>query len=199
MLERDLVYLELLSAPRGGKLTQLGIAKRLGISVSTVSNAIKPLREMGAITVRQRCFEVMDRERALIHLASSRNTLRDVSYKTRVEAGLMEIERGMPSGIAFTAYSGFRLRFKEAPADYSEVFVYADESCLEEIMARFPKRSGPPNLFVLSAGQTLLERCADGIAPAPLIFADLWNMKEWYSRDFIAALKKRMGLFRNEH
>ena len=199
MLERDLVYLELLSAPRGRKLTQLGIARRLGISISTVSNAIKPLREMGAITVRQRCFEVVDRERALVHLASSRSTFRDVSYKTRVEAGPMEIERGMPSGIAFTAYSGFRLRFKEVPADYSEVFVYADESRLEEIIRRFPRRKGPSNLFVLLADQRLLERCAGGIAPAPLIFADLWNMKEWYSRDFIAALKKRMGLFEERH
>jgi len=188
-----LVYLELLSQPRGTRLTQLGLSKALGVSLSTVNNALKPLRKMGAVTIRPRSLEVSDSERVLLHFGSCRDPAKDLRYQTRVEAGPMETERSMPSGVAFTAYSGYRLRFREAPADYGEVLVYADEKTLEEIRRRFPEKRGPPNVFAFLADKRLLARCTDSVVPDALLFADLWNQREWYAREFLNALKKRLA------
>jgi hypothetical protein len=101
----------------------------------------------------------------------------------------MKIEGSMPSGAIFTAFSGYRLLFKEAPADYSEVYVYADEKALKEIKERFPAKPGPPNIVVL-AKDAYLER--GPIVPVSQIYADLWNIKEWYAKEYLDALERRL-------
>ncbi|HLD75821.1 MAG TPA: winged helix-turn-helix transcriptional regulator [Candidatus Norongarragalinales archaeon] len=192
MLERDFVYLELLTAPKGTRLTQLGLAKTLGISLSTVHHALQPLKRMGAVTIKARGLEVADWERVLVHFANVRNLYEDIVYQTRAETTPVELEKSMPAGIAFTAYSGYRLRYREAPADYSEVLVYADEATVRETQRRFPEKKGPANLIVLAAGKKLPQKCAENVVPDALLFADLWNLKEWYARDYLEALRKRL-------
>lgn len=187
MLKTELVFLEVF---RGAK-TQKEIAERLGISLSTVNNALEPLARIGAIEKRNLGFRLIDKEKALTYWASARNLEKDIVYKTRVEIPITEIEKQMPSGVAFTAFTAFRLRFKDVPADYSEVYVYANEEELAELKKRFPQKGGPPNMIVL-AKPTRLE--GEKIVPNELLFVDLWNLKEWYAREFLNALRQKMGV-----
>ena len=166
------------------KGTQLEIAKALKVSLSTVNNVIKTLEKMGAVDIGRRGLHVVDKEKVLMFLANLRNPHRDIIYKTRVEAPVREIEESMPSGVGFTAYSGYKFKYGDVPADYSEVYVYADEEALEEIKRRFPLRKGPPNLFVL---RKETETVSDA-----LLFADLWNLPEWYAKDFVRELRGRI-------
>lgn len=181
--------LAVLAAFKGAK-TQKEIAEKLKVSLSTVNNALRPLERIGALEKRKFGFKLIDKEKALLYFASVRNLQKDIIYKTRVEAGVKEIEKLMPSGICFTAFTAFRLKFKQVPSDYSEVYVYADDEALREIKKRFPERKGPANLIVLKAGTSVKEK----IIQNELLFADLWNLKEWYAKEFIKALKKEMRL-----
>lgn len=187
MKKFELVFLEIF---RGAK-TQKAISEKLGISLSTVNNALEPLSRLGAIEKRQFGFRVVDKEKMLIYWANSRNLEKDIVYKTRSETPVQEIEKSMPAGIVFTAFTAFRLKFKEVPADYSEVYVYASEEELPEVTKRFPYREGPTNVVVLKKEKMLEE---DKIVSNELMFVDLWNLKEWYAKEFINTLKQKMRL-----
>lgn len=187
MLKAELVFMELFN----GAKTQKGIADKLGISLSTVNNALTPLARIGAVEKRRFGLRLIDREKALTYWASMRNLEKDTVYRTRSQARVTEIEGLMPSGITFTAYTAYRLRHGEPPADYGEVYVYADSEGLEELRKRFPEKKGPANIVVLRKdGHSKWEK----IAPDELVFADLWNLREWHAKEFIKALKQKMGL-----
>ena len=189
MKKLELVYLEILSnfEKRIKKMTQAAIAAKLCISLSTANHALAPLLKMGAIAVFKNGFSVVNARKILYLWASIRNLEKDIIYQTRVEASVKEIEKMMPPQVLYGAYSGYKFRFNDVPSDYSEVYVYADE--LEEIKKRFPEKKGPSNLFVLKK-----DFKEGSIA---LLFADLWNLKEWYAKDFLDALEKKMnGVYR---
>lgn len=173
-----------------GTQTQQAIAERLGISLSTVHHAISPLARIGAIEKRKFGLRIVDKEKILFYWANIRNIAKDVIYQTRAES-VRDIEKMMPAKAIFTAFSGYKFRFDDVPADYSEIYVYADEETLSEIKKRFPPLEGPANLIVL-AKPPILESIK--IVPNELLFVDLWNLKEWYAKEFVQALKKRMGL-----
>jgi hypothetical protein len=72
-------------------------------------------------------------------------------FKIRIEAPVREIERIMPN-IEFTAFTAYKLAFNDTPADYSEVYAYADEKELEKIKKRiseFKLSENNPNFFKL--------------------------------------------------
>ncbi len=169
--------------------TQLSLSRKFGFSLSTVSNAVKPLENMGAIEKRTRSFNMIDIRKALTFWATTRNITKDLIYSSRSSLPVQKIEGEMPAEAVFTAYSGYRFLYNEAPADYGEVYVYADKKTLEEIKERFPERKGPPNLFVLEKDEFMPE---GNIAPLPQIYVDLWNLKEWYARDYLDALERRL-------
>ncbi|MCK4328017.1 MAG: winged helix-turn-helix domain-containing protein [Candidatus Diapherotrites archaeon] len=163
--------------------TQKAAAEALGVSLSTVNATVKALERIGAVDVRQRGLRVVDPEKALMWLANMRDVYRDVVYSTRAVAAVGEIEKGMPPGTEFTAFTAYKFKYNDVPADYSEVYVYADEEALGEIKKRFPPRKGPANLFVLEK---------DGEVTDALVFADLWNLREWYAKEFVGALRDRI-------
>lgn len=165
------------------KTSQAEISRELDISLSTVNRTAKKLEKMGAVEISSRSLKTRDKEKILMFMASIRNTEKDIVYETRVNEKVREIERSMPGGVEFTAYTAYKFRYGEVPADYSEVYVYAENSGLEEIKKRFPERKGPPNLFVLKKETTVNEA---------LIFADLWNMKEWYAKEFTREMHDRI-------
>ncbi|MBW2975807.1 winged helix-turn-helix domain-containing protein [Candidatus Woesearchaeota archaeon] len=193
MKKTELVYREILNKfieEKNAKLTQLGLAHALKISLSTVNNALKPLIKMGAVKVNLRNFEIVNAKKILYYWASMRNIKKDIIYKTRVECKttVAEIEKKMPPGIVFAAYTAYKLKFNDAPADYSEVYVYCADEGLKELTRRFPPKNNNPNLFVLR------KDFEDKKMPAAQVFVDLWNLKEWYASDFVNALEKRLSV-----
>ena len=187
MKKTELVLLEAFKGAR----TQKAMAERLGISLSTVNNALKPLERMGSLEKKNFGFKIIDKEKALFYWASVRNLQKDTIYKTRVEESAREIEKLMPSGIVFTAFTAYRLKFKQVPADYSEVYAYAVNGSeeLKEVKKRFPEKKGPTNLILLEKPENLGNEVS-----SELLFVDLWNLKEWYAKEFTKALKEKMGL-----
>lgn len=113
---------------------------------------------------------------------------KEIIYKTRVDLPVLKIEGEVPNSVIYTAYSGYRLKFKEAVADYDKVYIY-DEN-LSEIKKRFPFKKGQENLIVLGADKFLPKY--GKIVPLGQIYVDLWNLNEWYAHDYLEALKKRI-------
>lgn len=187
MKKIELVYREILyqAMENGNKqLTQAGLAKSIIISLSTVNHALKPLRKMGAIRIKLRNFEVVDTKKILFYWASIRNIEKDIIYKTRAIGTAVDMEKNMPGGIVFGAYSAYKFKFKKTPSDYSEVYVYADD--LEELKKRFPENNNIPNMFVLKK--------SFGDMTMAQIFVDLWNLKEWYAKEFLKEMEERMSM-----
>jgi hypothetical protein len=193
MTKKELIWREILFQAIEKKkfeFTQKGLAGKFGFSLSTVFNALKVPRETGAIKVTGRNFSVVDAEKFLYIWATQRNLEKEITYKTYVPESVQKIEGMMPSGIIFGGPSAYVLKYKDAPADYAKVFIYADEENLAEIMKRFPKNKGEENLFVLKSDDCLSK--FGNTIPDVQTFADLWNMKDWYAKDFLNALKNKL-------
>lgn len=192
MKKIELVYcyiLEQVLEKKRKTATQAEIAKALGISLSTVNAAINHLRKMNAVRVKLRSFDVVDAKKILFYWASIRNIGRDIIYATRADMPVREIEKSMPPGIVYAAYSAYKIKFKDVPADYSEVYVYGDAA---EVKKRFPPSKSRPNLFVLSSPKTSNDASRFWKMTIANIFVDLWNMKEWYAKDFLDALEVKL-------
>ncbi len=174
-------------------LTQSELSKKLNISLSAINLSIKKLASIGALKLSQRSFSIIDIKKILYYWASIRNLEKDVVFKIRIEASVREIERAMPN-IIFTAYTAYKERFKNVPADYSEIYLYADEQELEIIKKRISKFKTSqlnPNLFILKKDRTLTQYSQ---IPHSQIFVDLWNLKEWYAKEFLNALEVKLKL-----
>ncbi len=178
-------------------LTQAGVSKTSGISVSAVNRLAKELNSLSIIDVGRREFKIMDFERLLVFWATHRRLQRDIVYSTRVDMDIGKIEGSMPVGIAFTAFTDYKLIVGEPPADYSEVYVYSTEKALDTIIGRFPPKKGIKNLFIIKTDRRLagmierkeLKKDCVGI---PQMFVDLWNIRAWYAREFTNRLIYRL-------
>ena len=196
MKKAELVYQQILfMAWEKNKFvfTQSELSRKLGISLSIVNSAIKKLESMGAIKIHQRSFHVQDMRKILYFWASIRNIEKDIIFKARIDAQVREIERILPD-VVYTAYTAYKFRFNDVPADYSEVYVYADENELSEIKKRIldfnvQTSSNNPNFFVLKKDSSLKNSI-----PLSRIFVDLWNIKEWYAKDFVNELESKLNL-----
>ncbi len=173
------------------RLTQLELARELGISLSTVNNAVRPLAKMGAVRTSPTGLSVVDAQKIVLYWSSARNLGKDVLLSTRVEQPVAQIEKSMPSGVFYSAYSGYKFKFGQVPADYSEVYVYAADA--REVSERFPPMKGPPNLFVLRASEGMLKCAGNGVVSTARLYADLWNLPEWYAKEFVKALEVKMN------
>ena len=189
MRKAEFIFRELLFQALEKKqysFTQKELSSRLNISLSNVNHALLRLRAMNAIKVKPMGFSVVNPKKILFYWACSRNLQKDIVYSTRAALPVMrEIEKNMPADAIFTAYSGFKFKFNDAPADYSEVYVYAAD--LDEMHKRFPPSKKQPNLFVLQCDAIM--QSYGNIAPIGQLFADLWNLPEWYAMDFLKALE----------
>jgi len=172
-------------------LTQAGLSKELGFSLSTINLAVKKLERMNSISISGMNFKVIDPKKILYLWASERNLEKDIIYQTRADMPVREIEKSMPE-ITYAAYSAYKLKFEEAAADYSEVYVYCDENDLQDIKERFPERNGPPNLFILKKDDNMSRYSATGTLAQ--LFVDLWNLRQWYAADFLKALEAKMEM-----
>ena len=142
---------------------------------------------MNAVRIRKRGFDIIDVRKVLYYWASMRNVEKDIIYQTRVEEPVTKIEKQMPDNIVFTAYSAYKFKFENTPADYSEVYVYGTE----EIKKRFKPNNKIPNVFVLKKDNQI-EKYGKSVTIASL-FVDLWNLKQWYAKDFLKALEAKIA------
>src|SRR3989344_4130072 len=173
-------------------LTQSELSKKFGLSLSIVNSAVRKLNSIGAIKISARSFKILDIKKILHFWASIRNLEKDIIFKARLELPVREIERIMPD-VFFTAYTSYKLKFNDVPADYSEIYLYASPEELEQIKKRISKlkiSENNLNLFILKK-DSLLNLYKK--IPLAQIFADLWNLKEWYAKEFIKALEIRIG------
>jgi len=181
--------------------TQSELSKKLGISLSIVNSAVKKLENMGAVKIKTRSFQVIDIRKVLYYWASIRDIRKDIIFKARIELPVREIERIMPN-VIFTAYTAFKLNYNDVPADYSEIYVYADESQRSLIKERIEKigetnkakvniNSNNSNVFVLKKDSNL---DSYGHIPLAQVFVDLWNLKEWYAKEFLKELENKIKL-----
>ena len=191
MKKIEFVYRELLFQALEGKersFTQKGLSEALDVSLSNVNHALKPLKRMNAVKVNPRNFTVVNPKKILFYWASARDLGKDIVYSTRAEMPVSEIEKNMAADAVFAAYSGYKFRFKDVPADYSEVYVYCSD--LGEMKERFPSREKNHNLFVLEK-DVLMGRYGKTGSIAQL-FVDLWNLPQWYAADFLKALEAKI-------
>lgn len=194
MKKAELVYREILFQAVEKKnfaLTQSGLSKKLSLSLSIVNSAVKKLESIGALKIQQRSFRILDIKKILYFWASLRNLEKDIIFKARIETSAREIERAMPD-VIFTAYTSYKFLFKDTPADYSEVYVYADDDELNEIKKRlkaFKLSESNPNFFVLKKDN--LMKLYKNVTLGGL-FADLWNLKQWYAKEYLNSLEARI-------
>lgn len=182
------VYREILfqsMEKRNNNMTQSYLAKALNVSLSIVNLALKPLRRMNAVKIKQRSLDIIDKKKILYYWASIRNIEKDIIYKTRVDKPVRKIEAEMPADVLYAAYSAYKFKFKDVSADYSEVYVYSGD--ILEIEKRFPKNNKVSNLFVLKKDNNLKEITMANI------FVDLWNLKEWYAKDFLTSMEAKLN------
>ena len=190
MKKAELVYREMLYQAIEKKnrvLTQAGLARGLNISLSIVNSAVKALEKMGAVAISPRNLKVTDIKKILYYWASIRNLQKDIIYATRVEKPITEIEKSMPDNAIFAAYTAYKFKFNDVPADYSEIYVYGDES----LKGRFPPNKGVSNLFVLKK-DNMIEKYGKTTTAANT-FVDIWNLKEWYAKEFLKAMEERLN------
>ena len=100
---------------------------------------------------------------------------------------MQKIESEMPADAVYGAFTAYKFKFKDVPADYSEVYVYGSD----DIKKRFPENKNVPNLFVLKKDD-LMEDYGKTTTLAQT-FVDLWNLKEWYAKEFSIALENKLN------
>lgn len=192
MTKKEIIWREILTQAlknRQTRFTQKELAEKFHLSTSTVFNALRSPRKFGAIRVTGRFFELISFEKLLYFWATCRKFPSDIIYQTHIEGDVLEIEKNMPPGVIFGAYTAFKKYFNDAPADYDKVYIYVEN--LDEIQDRFPQRKGYSNLIVLQSDSFLNKYGL--LTPLVQTFVDLWNLPEWYAQDFWKDLGQKIN------
>lgn len=201
MLKIEYIWRELLDRviEKGRpEFTITELAKKYQLSTSVVNHALIPLRELNIVKIGKINSKVIDWERLLFFWATRRNIKKEIVYSTFYNLPVYEREGFMPADVIPTAYTAFRLKFQRIPADYDHVYFYSNN--IEKVIKRFPKshsvirpRNVYPNIFILKPDPNLLKSAKIGLAQ---LFVDLWNLPEWYAKDFQEAtlleIRKRL-------
>jgi len=194
MLKIEYIWRELLDRvfeEKKPEFTITKLAKKYNLSTSVVNHALVPLRQLNIVKINKFSSKVIDWERLLYFWATRRNLKKDIVYTTFSPLSVFEKEGLMPSDVIPTAYTAFRFLFKKIPADYDHIYFYSTN--VENIIKRFPKRKNLPNIFILKPDPYLSKSKTVSISQ---LFVDLWNLPEWYAKDFCEAtlleIKKRL-------
>ena len=172
------------------KWTQKELAQKYEISLSTVFNALKIPRKSNLIEVSGRGFELKDKEKFLYLWATLRDFKKDIIYETNVSKAVTDIESEMIPEAIYGSYSAYCKKYNDVPADYDKLYVYVSEKDLVKLKKRFPVQKGYKNLIVLKSDPWLNN--FGNITSNVQTFVDLWNLPEWYAKDFLNALKNKI-------
>jgi DNA-binding transcriptional regulator YhcF (GntR family) len=171
--------------------SQKNLAEVCSLSLGTVNPIITRLEQIGAVERKPLGFRLIDPKRAILYWAVTRDLPKDIKYATFVPKKVEEVETDLPSGSILTAYSGFRAKFGATPADYSQVFVYADPEVIRR--AYKPTQRKKYNLFVLALDDHLKGLSSGNVAPLVQIYVDLWQLGASASR-FVEDMEKKLAL-----
>lgn len=198
MSKKEIIWRDILAQFRLKKriiFTQKELAADFRFSLSTVFNALKPLRQANIVKVSGRNFRLDSYQKLLLFWASHRNLKKDIFYHAYyIEDKPKELEAVMPSQIRFGLYSAFAYAYASTPADYDHIYVYLDPSRLPEALKRLPSADAQnknPNFFALKADQWLTRYEA---MPPEQMFVDIWNAPEWYAKDFLKKLEEKLPI-----
>lgn len=190
MDKKELIYHAILESYFKKKqilFTQSSIAKTCHVSIGLVNATVWQLEDLGVVRIKLRSFELQDAKKLLVFWATKRNLKKDLVYKTYFNGTVKEIESLMSNEAVFTAYSAYRLTYKDAPSDYDKVYVYSEN--LKSIEQRFPfNKKEAPNVFVFKKPEFLTEK----IVSPDLLYVDLWNLGDWFAAEYLKALEKRL-------
>lgn len=195
MKKIEIIWRELLfqAVEKGRRqFTQKELAEKFSFSTSTLFQALKIPRKMGAVRVTSRFFILEDPEKLLYHWASFRNLDNDILFKGKVNLSISEIEGQMPPDIIFGGFTAAGKHLKgNFPADYDKVYIYSNN--LKNIEQRFQFDKGRENLIVIKA-----DPFAKQYGPTTTLaqtFVDLWNLPEWYAKEYVNSLKEKINGF----
>jgi hypothetical protein len=167
------------------------LSKKYSLSTSVVNHALYPLRQLNIVKINKFSSKVVDWERLLYFWATRRNLKKDIVYFTFSPLPVYDREGLMPADVVPTAYTAFRYLFKKIPADYDHVYFYSNN--IENVSKRFSKRKNPPNILK----PDLYLKKSKKISLSQL-FVDLWNLPEWYAKDFCEAtlleIRRRLNI-----
>ena len=170
------------------QFTQKDLSLKFNFSTSTIFQALKIPRKMGAVRVTGRFFVLEDPEKLLYHWASVRNIQKDVVFTGYVASPIFEIEGNMPSDVIFAGFSAARRILGVSPADYDKVFVYTKN--IDFIKKRFDFRKGRENLIVLRQDPFLAKY--GSLTTLSQTFVDLWNLPSWQAKEYVNVLKEKI-------
>jgi len=171
--------------------SQKNLAEVCDLSLGTVNPIITRLEQIGAVERKPLGFRLIDPKRAILYWAVTRDLPKDIKYATFCPKKVEDIEADLPPGSILTAYSGFRAKFGATPADYSQVFVYADPEVIRR--ACKPTQRKKYNLFVLDFDDHLKGLSSGNVAPLVQIYVDLWQLGAPASR-FVEEMERKLVL-----
>lgn len=173
------------------KHTQKELAAQFGYSTSTVHHALAVPTELGAIRKAGKFFVLEDALKLLYYWASVRNLAGDLLSQTSLDAPVKEIEGlALPESI-YGCYTAATHWLGEPPTDYDKVYFYIRPADARAFRERFPKVSTDyPNVFALRLAEPM--RHHGSYTTLPQTFVDIWNLRDWYGRDFTQALEQQI-------
>lgn len=197
MTKKEAIWRDLLVQTREKRrtvFTQKELAEDFGFSLSTVFNALEVPRRSYIIEVSGKGFRLESYQKLLYLWASERSFARSVLYQAHLELGTKKIEALLPAFVQFGLYSAYAFIYQTAPADYDHVYIYTDPESIEEVLERLPRpyfKSKSPNFFILKTDPWIVRYKK---VPLEQIFVDIWNAPEWYAKDFLTALEKKLPI-----
>ena len=217
MVKKEVIWREILFQKRQNNIiqfTQKELSKKFGFSISTVFNALKPLRQANIVRVTGRFFVLEDYKKLLYLWASLRNTKKVIYHQLFIGGETAKTESIMPPEAVFGLYGGFKVLYNFIPAEYDHIYIYLKKADLSKLTERVSglvedgsrtRPRGPAarsrlvrdgrgrnhNLYVLEPDPWFEKY------PQPLfeqLFVDIWNAPEWYAKDFLKTLEDKIAL-----
>lgn len=173
------------------KHTQKNLADYFGYSLSTINLAVKKAVSIGAVKMSGKFFVLSDPKKLLFYWATHRNLNKDIIYKTHSDLPISEIEGLIPPQSTIGGFSAAKKILGEAPSDYSKIFFYLPQEEVETAKKRYPPSLRElKNIFILKSYPKQKEY--GQITTLAQTFVDLWNLPDWYAKDFLTSLEEKI-------
>jgi hypothetical protein len=175
---------------------QKQLSSKFNLAIGTIHNILKPLRNINAIEVGGRGFKIINVKKLLYYWACHRSFEKDVMKKYQIDTGVKYRSAICPSSVIIGGYEHLASSLGYSPADYDVAIWYImDTKEIPEIESRLsplnpdakPKNQYY-NTFILQADSNLFRYKTIPIAQS---FVDIFNRKEWYTKDYIKAFEQK--------